>query len=101
MNYGSDSPPSARCGWRSVLLVALAALAYVNILNNELFLDDLDYIVNNAYLRDWRYLPKMFSENLTAGAGKVSDYYRPAIQVVFAGGYHLWQLNPMGYHLFS
>ena len=99
---GSGPPFSGRrCGWRVPLLILLAVLSYANILNNELFLDDLDYIVNNAYLRDWRYLPEMFMRNLTAGAGKASDYYRPAIEVVFAAGYHLWQLNPMGYHLLS
>ena len=83
------------------LIAALAVLPYLNILNNELFLDDLDYIVNNAYIRDWRYVPRMFTENLIAGAGKSSDYYRPAILLANTLGYALWGVNPMGYHLFS
>lgn len=82
-------------------LFVCAALPYLNILNNQLFLDDLDFILNNAYIRDWRYLPKMFTESMVSGAGKVSDYYRPAIQVAFTAGYQLWELNPMGYHLLS
>jgi hypothetical protein len=104
MNEGASKTPDETrrfFGWKAALLVLLSAAAYANILNNELFLDDLDYIVNNAYLRDWHYFPRLFTENLTAGAGKVGDYYRPAILAVFSAGYHLWQLNPMGYHLLS
>ncbi len=84
-----------------LLIAALTLLAYANILNNSLFLDDLDFIVNNAYLRDWRYFPRLFSESMTAGAAKTGDYYRPMMQVLFLSGYSLWELNPMGYHLLS
>ncbi len=85
----------------ALVLFAVSFAAYLNTFNNELFLDDLDYIVNNEYIRDWRYVPKMFSENLISGAGKASDYYRPLILVAYAMGYHFWELNPMGYHLLS
>lgn len=83
------------------LVVFLPLVTYLNILNNELLLDDPDHIVNNAYIRDWRYLSKSFTENSIAGAGKTSDYYRPAIQVAFTLGYSLWKLNPVGYHFLS
>ena len=83
------------------ILAFLVLLTYANILNNELFLDDLDFIVNNAFIRDWRYFARMFTESMVSGAGKTSDYYRPMMQVFFTFGYSLWELNPMGYHLFS
>ena len=83
------------------LLAAAAVLPYLNILNNKLFLDDLDFIVNNLYIRDWHHFPKLFTESMTAGAGHASDYYRPAMQVAFLSGYSIWELNPMGYHMMS
>lgn len=83
------------------LIAGITLVTYAGILNNALFLDDLDFIVNNAYLRDWRYFPQLFSESMTAGAGKVGDYYRPMMQFVFMAGHSLWGLNPMGYHLLS
>lgn len=92
---------SSRRWLKILLLVSLPLIAYANSLNNELFLDDLDYVVNNVYIRDWRYIPKMFTENMIAGAGKVSDYYRPAILLINTFAYSLWELNPMGYHLLS
>ena len=84
-----------------LLIVLLSAAAYLNTLKNQLFLDDLNFIVNNSYIRDWRYFSRMFTENMTSAAGKSSDYYRPLMQVAFTLGFSLWELNPMGYHLFS
>ena len=83
------------------LIVLLSAATYLNILNNQLFLDDLDFIVNNAFIRDWRYFTRMFTESMLSGAGSTSDYYRPLMEVAFTFGYSLWELNPLGYHFFS
>ena len=88
-------------GWKLLLLALLPVISYANIFNNQLFLDDLDNIVNNAYIRDWHYFPKHFTENSIAGAGKESDYYRPFIQSVFTVAYSLWETNPMGYRILS
>ncbi len=39
--------------------------------------DDEDIILRNTYLKDWRDFYKFFTGNFKAGAGIVSNYYRP------------------------
>jgi len=64
-----------------------------------MFWDDDDGIVNNIYIKSWRFLPSYFSENLIAGAGLHSNYWRPLLLFSFSLDYKIWQLNPFGYHL--
>jgi len=83
-----------------VLLVLVVAgfFVYFNSLPNKLFWDDDDGITNNIYIKDWSYFPKYFSENLIAGAGQVSNYWRPFTLLSLAIDYHLFGLTPAGYH---
>jgi len=86
--------------WLALLLLILGGfLLYSNSFSNQLFWDDHDGIVNNAYIKDWSYWPHFFSENLIAGAGQLSNYWRPLVLVSFAFEYHLSGLNPSIYHL--
>jgi Tfp pilus assembly protein PilF len=82
-----------------VFLVLIGFSLYLNTLNNPLFWDDYDGILHNLYIQNWAYWPKFFTENLIAGAGFLSDYWRPMILIVFSTAWHLWQDNPLGYHL--
>ncbi len=52
----------------------------------------------NIYIKNWRYFPKFFSENLIAGAGLLSNYWRPILLSVFSLEWHLWRDWPVGYH---
>ncbi len=87
------------------ILVAILGLAlagfilYANTFANQMFWDDNDFILNNAYVHDWKYIPQYFSENIIAGAGFVSNYWRPVLLGVFSIEYHLWGAHPFGYHL--
>ena len=83
-----------------VLLVLVVAgfFVYFNSFSNKLFWDDDDGITNNIYIKDWSYFPKYFSENLIAGVGQVSNYWRPFTLISFAVDYHLFGLTPAGYH---
>lgn len=86
--------------WLTLLILVIAGFfVYANSLPNKLFWDDDDMITNNIYIKDWSYLPNYFSENLIAGAGQVSNYWRPLLLVSFATDYHIFGLNPVGYHL--
>lgn len=82
-----------------VLFLALGLGLYANSFNNVFFWDDDDIIVNNIYIKDWRYLPKFFTENLIAGSGQITNYYRPLSLLSFSVDYHLWGLDPFGFHL--
>jgi tetratricopeptide (TPR) repeat protein len=77
----------------------LGFLIYANSFNNQLFWDDDDNIVKNLYIRSWKFLPKYFTENLIAGAGLHSNYWRPLLLFSFSLDYKIWKLNPLGYHL--
>lgn len=86
--------------WFVLLILVLAGFfCYANSFSNQLFWDDHDGIVNNVYIKDWSYLPNYFSENLIAGAGQISNYWRPVVLLSFAVDYHLAGLNPIIYHL--
>lgn len=76
-------------------------ILYTNTLGNEMFWDDEDFILRNEYLRDWRFLPKFFSENVIAGANLLSNYWRPVLLLVFSLEWHLWGDWAPGYHFVS
>ena len=82
-----------------ILLLAAGLLIYSNSFGNQMFWDDNDGILNNVYIKDWHYWPKFFTENLIAGAGLISNYWRPMLLTVFSLEWHLWQNNVLGYHL--
>jgi hypothetical protein len=86
--------------WFVLLILVIAGLfIYANSFSNKLFWDDDDMIINNVYIKDWSYFPKYFSENLIAGSGQISNYWRPLLLVSFAVDYHFFGLSPTGYHL--
>jgi tetratricopeptide (TPR) repeat protein len=84
-----------------LLLFFVGIFIYGNALGNQLFWDDNDGIVNNAYIKDWQYLPNYFSENLIAGAGLSSNYWRPILLVIYSVEWQTWGLWPTGFHLVS
>ena len=89
-----------KSNWAIILLFVVVGFSlYGNTLNNELFWDDDQFILQNQYIKDWQHFPKFFSENLIAGAGQASDYWRPALLTVFAIEWHLWGPSEFGFHL--
>jgi len=77
----------------------LGFLVYLNSFQNQLFWDDDDNIVKNLYIKSWKFLPNYFTENLIAGAGLHSNYWRPLLLFSFSLDYKIWKLLPFGYHL--
>ncbi|MDP8234743.1 MAG: tetratricopeptide repeat protein [Candidatus Erginobacter occultus] len=83
-----------------LLVIAAAGLAvYLNSLGGEFHWDDRHFIVDNVYLRDWSYLPEIFTGDVAAGSGGRYNYYRPLTTFTYLIDYTLWELNPQGYHL--
>lgn len=82
-------------------LVFITFITYANIIPNLLFYDDEELIYQNAYVKDIRFFPKYFTENMVAGAGKLSNMYRPILLTSFALDHLIWKNNPLGYHLTS
>lgn len=83
-----------------LLFIIISFTVYFNSLNNGFVLDDKDLIIENAYIRNPRLLPKIFISNIYRfSAEKQSNYYRPAQILTYALDYSIWKLKPFGYHL--
>jgi len=60
------------------LVAAGVFVSYSNVFHNGfLYGDDEELILRNAYLQDWRYLPRLLSQQTRAGSGISSNFYRP------------------------
>jgi tetratricopeptide (TPR) repeat protein len=84
-----------------VILGAVGLFTYANSFLNDMFWDDYDSIINNRYVKSWEFFPRYFTENLTAGAGIMSEYWRPLLLFSFSLDYKIGGLEPFFYHLQS
>jgi protein O-mannosyl-transferase len=85
-----------------LLLVCLCAFAVnANTLLNDFVYDDVSQVLDNNWITNVKYLPDIFSHDAThANALGVSNYYRPAMNVVYMASYYLFGgLKPWGFHL--
>jgi tetratricopeptide (TPR) repeat protein len=80
------------------LVLAAGAAAYANALPGILFWDDEVLILNNVFLRSFRYLHEIFTTSMMAGGGVLNNYYRPVQNVLLLLQYQLWGPWPAGYH---
>jgi uncharacterized protein HemY len=83
------------------LLVIAGVLIYLNCLPNEMFWDDDDFILKNAFIQDWSYFPRFFTDNVISGAHLLSNYWRPLLSTIFAVEWHLWADWVYGWHAVS
>ena len=81
-----------------LLLITIGIAIYAWSLPNEMFWDDDDFILKNRYIKEWRYLPEFFTQNLVAGAHLNSNYWRPLLLMVFATEWTLWKDWTPGWH---
>ena len=71
----------------------ITLVAYIPAMHGGYIWDDDDYITDNSTLRTADGLGKIWFE-----LGAVPQYY-PLVHTTFWVEYHLWQLQPFGYHL--
>jgi tetratricopeptide (TPR) repeat protein len=81
--------------WPGGLIVLFVFLAYLPILHGGFIWDDDAYVTNNPTLHDLGGLQRIWFE-----VGAVPQYY-PMVHTSFWLEYHLWGLNPVGYHLIN
>lgn len=75
-----------------LFLIALI-LVYTPAIKSGYIWDDDYYITDNLHLRSWDGL-----KNIWFKLGATPQYY-PMVHTIFWLEYHLWELNPFGYHL--
>ncbi len=81
------------------LIIALGFIIYANSLNGEFIWDDQYLVRDNIYIRDWSYVPEIFTRDIGAGADKPFNYYRPFHIFTYLIDFSVWELNAFGYHL--
>ena len=81
-----------------ILFLIIGLAIYANSFGNQFFWDDNDEIVNNVYVQHFS-IGKMFSENMIAGVGQVTNYYRPVLLLSYAIDYFIWGMHPFGFNL--
>jgi len=89
-----------------VLLGIITLAVYCNTLGHSFVWDDHFTIEENDLIRHIKYIPQIFITDLfhshaEKNAVEHSNYYRPVQALSFLIDYHIWRLNPFGYHLSS
>ncbi len=84
-----------------MVLIVIGFLVFGFNLNNQLFWDDDDWIIQNPFVHDFQHIKEIFTENILSGFGLNSNYYRPLLLVSFAFNWVLHGANSFGYHLVS
>lgn len=80
-----------------ILISAFTFLLYLNATHGKFVYDDFKIIVENSFIKEWRYLHKVFTKDYFSISGEMS--YRPLVTISYFVDYAIWRLNPFGFHL--
>lgn len=86
-------PSAKRKSLGAVLLVVVTVAAYIPAIRGGFVWDDDAYVTANPNLRSVEGLRRIWFER------KAAPQYYPLTLTTFWLGYHLWGLQPLGYHL--
>jgi len=82
------------------LILAVVFLSYLDTLWFQFVLDDRFQIVDNTWLRSWRYLPRYFTGDVWSFLHPTfrGNLYRPLFLLWLRIQYIVFGLNPWGWH---
>ena len=81
------------------LISILGIICYANSFDNQFVWDDENLIVDNKYIRNFSYIPHIFTSPLfNFSYDKVHIFYRPIQVFSYLIDYSIWGLKPLGYH---
>ena len=83
----------------AVIVAAVSFAVYFNALFDGFVFDDKFQVVDNRWIKDFRYIPEMFSKHAWGFSSRVSNYYRPLMHLLYSATYALFGLQPWGFHL--
>jgi Flp pilus assembly protein TadD len=83
------------------LVAVLACAVYANTLWNGFVYDDLQQVLENRWITDFKYLPEVFAQDVWGFEhGEIGwHYYRPLMHVSYMLTYALFGLEAWGFHL--
>ncbi len=85
----------------STAIVAVFSLAlYAGAMKNGFVYDDLYLVLENPWIRDPRRIPDIFTQSIWSFKSSApQNFYRPVLHLVYMADFHLFGLEPWGYHL--
>jgi protein O-mannosyl-transferase len=87
-----------------ILFIFVCSFAiYFNSLSNDFVYDDTTQVWDNPWIKDFRHLPEIFSKSVWSfqPGTETSNYYRPLMHVFYMFSYHIFGMNPWGFHLIN
>jgi protein O-mannosyl-transferase len=83
------------------ILLLVTAVTYAGTIRFEFVYDDFPQILNNPFLRAWRYAPQYFVSSVWKHMAPTSpgNYYRPLFLLWLRTNYALFGERPLGWHL--
>lgn len=88
------------------LIAVLAIIIYSNSLDGKFVLDDYSTVRDNAYIKSWHNIGRIFIYPFGAGDtnleyGKSFCFYRPIQSFIYMLSYSLFKFRVQSYHCFS
>ncbi|MFN4227624.1 MAG: hypothetical protein ACK4F0_05740, partial [Candidatus Ratteibacteria bacterium] len=83
------------------IIFFLCFFVYFNTLLNPFIFDDIILIVQNPFIKSFRFIKFYFTKNLLEGVGEKTTFYRPIQTLLYSLIYKFSGLNPVGYHLLN
>ena len=88
---------------RDLVRIALliTSITFVAVLRFEFVYDDYPQIIDNPFVKSWKFLPQYFVSSVwkQAFVGQTNNYYRPLFMVWTRLNYALFAGRPFGWHL--
>jgi len=89
--------------WPVAVVVGLAIAVHARSVLFDFIYDDWHQIVENPWLRSWRYVPRYFTSQVWAfeTGARAGSYWRPAFLLWLRSDYAIFALDPFGWHVAS
>ncbi|MCF6147370.1 MAG: tetratricopeptide repeat protein [Candidatus Kuenenia sp.] len=81
----------------TALIPVFSFLLYINATHGKFVYDDFKVIVDNGFIKEWKYFPALFSADYFTISGEMS--YRPFVTFSYFVDYSIWHIHPFGFHL--
>ena len=92
LSRGGGIPKRVGTAALAVVIIVVTLIAYLSAIRGGFIWDDNDYLVDNTLLRSGEGLIQLWIP------GQTRQYY-PGVFTSFWFEYHLWGLDPLGYHI--
>jgi tetratricopeptide (TPR) repeat protein len=83
-----------------IIIFAIGFLVYLPSLFGKFVWDDEDFVFANRYVQRFE-VSNLFTQSITSGRNKGSNYFRPVQGIIYSATYQLAGPNPFWFHLIN